>query len=172
MFLEEDTKMDAMEVLLTRRSIRSYSEKPVPRGQLEKIVNAARLAATARNEQPWDFIVVTDRSVLAKLAEIATYGKFIAQAGACIVVFCEETDHYCEDGSAATENLLLAATALGLGSCWVAGYRKPYAREIGDLLGVPKSHRLVSLVSVGTAQGDPPNPSKRPLEEVLHWEEF
>jgi nitroreductase len=89
----------------------------------------------------------------------------------CIAVICREGGYYLEDGCNATQNLLLAAQALGLGSCWVAGDKKPYAVAVADLLGVPKDHRLVSLVAVGHAVSVP-NPKKRPLSEVLHWEKF
>lgn len=164
--------MDAVEVLRGRRSVRAYDAKrSVTRGQIETIVDCGRLAATARNVQPWEFIAVTDPAVRAALAALATNGPFIADAPVCIAVTCQEGVYYLEDGCSATQNLLLAAHALGLGSCWVAGDKKPYAGAVAELLGIPKDHRLVSLVAVGYAVSVPA-PPKRPLSEVLHWEKY
>ena len=90
-----------------------------------------------------------------------------------MAVFCRgNTPYYIEDGAAATENLLLAATALGLGSCWVAAEKKPYAGDIATALGRAETHRLVSLVALGYEGDDTPRKPKRPLNEVLHWENW
>ncbi|MGA2076201.1 MAG: nitroreductase family protein [Terriglobia bacterium] len=163
--------MDAIEVLKTRRSVRAYRSEPVPKKTLEDIIDCGRLAATAINIQPWVFVVATEPAMLRKIADITDYGKFIAQAGACVVVLCKDTKYYLEDGSAATENILLAARAHGLGSCWVAGDKKPYAVDICRLVGAPSGCRLVSLIPVGYPAETPEQP-KRPLSEVLHWEKY
>jgi len=163
--------MDAIEVLKTRRSVRAYRTEPVPKIILEEILDCGRLAATANNIQPWEFVVVTEPPMLHRIAEIADYGKFIAQAGACVVVLSKDTKYYLEDGSAATENILLAARAHGLGSCWVAGDKKRYASDICRLVGAPSGCRLVSLIPIGYPAETPEQP-KRPLSEVLHWEKY
>lgn len=163
--------MDAIEVLKTRRSVRKYEARAVPRELLSQIVDCARLAATARNDQPWEFVVVTSEEARAHLASLTDYGKHIATAGACVVVFCRDTKYFVEDGSAATQNLLLAAHALGLGTCWIAGDKKAYAKPVAEYLGVPDGYRLVSLVAVGFP-AESPQRSKRSLSEVLHWERF
>jgi len=163
--------MDALEALRTRRSVRSYEPRPIDRADLETVIDAGRLAATARNEQPWEFVVVTDRDKRMKLAELAEYGKFIADAPACVVVLCANAKYYLEDGAAATQNILVAARALGLGTCWVAGDKKPYAAEICRIVGAPAECKLISLVAIGHARSIP-DPPKRPLEEVLHWERY
>lgn len=163
--------MDAITALRTRRSIRRYQQRPVPREALETMVDCARLAATARNEQPWEFVIVTDAAMRRRLAEICEYGKFFASAGAVVVVFCRDTRYYLEDGCNATENLLLAAHALGFGTCWVAGDKKPYADDIRRLLGAPEGCKLIATVAVGYAD-ESPAPPKRALAEVLHWERF
>lgn len=96
------------------------------------------MAASALNQQPWHFIAVTDEAVRKEIAKIAPNGKYIATAPVCIVTVAKKDSGYkVEDGSAATQNMLNAAKAHGLGSCWVAGYGKPYAEEICKLLGVP-----------------------------------
>ena len=163
--------MDAIEALRTRRSIRAYTAEAVARNVIEEMVDCARLAATARNDQPWEFVVVTEREALGRIAGLADYGKFIADAAACVVVLCKDTKYYLEDGSAASENLLFAATAHGLGACWVAGDKKPYAETIRKLVGAPEGYKVVSLVPFGYP-AESPKTRKRPLAEVLHWEKF
>lgn len=163
--------MDAIEAMKTRRSIRSYSPDPVPTEIIEDIIDCARHAPTGRGEQPWEFVVVTDERMRKSIAELAQYGRFIATAPVCVAVFCRDTTYYLEDGSAATQNILLAAHAHGLGSCWVAGDKKPYASKIAELLGVPSGYKLVSLVAIGHPL-ETPQKEKRPLEKVLHWERF
>ncbi len=164
--------MDALEALKTRRSVRKYEHRPVPRELLEEIVACGRMAATARNVQPWAFVVATEPARLKALAEATgVNGPFIADAGACVVVLCEETKYFLEDGSAAVQNLLVAACARGLGTCWIAGDKKPYAEAVRALAGAPASHRLIALVSVGWP-AEQPHPPKKPLVDVLPWERF
>jgi len=164
--------MDAIEALKTRRSIRAFKPDPIDKSVLEDIIDCARMAATARNDQPWEFIVVTDEEMRGRLADKTNYGKFIQSAPACIVVICKDTKYFLEDGSAATQNILLAAHAHGLGACWVAGDKKPYAASIGCILGASTEYSLVSLVAIGhPASASPPAP-KRELNKVIHWEKF
>lgn len=166
--------MDLFDAIQKRRSIRVYAAAPISEDVFGKIIDAARFAPTARNVQPWEFVIVTDPDLLQKLAGIAEYGKFIAQAAACIAVYCKDTKYYLEDGCAATQNILLAATALGVGSCWVAGDKKPYCADISALLGVPPSYKLVSLVSLGYPKSpDELKPvRKRTVNEIVHWNTF
>lgn len=163
--------MDAIEALKTRRSVRQYKPDPVPREVLEDLVDCGRLAATAVNAQPWEFVVVTDATLRRRIAETTDHGPFIADAAACIVVLCKDCKYYLEDGSAATQNILVAARAHGLGSCWVAGDKKPYADAIREMVGAPAGYRLVSLIPVGFPAHVAP-PPKRPLKDVLHWDRF
>jgi len=163
--------MKALKVIKERRSVRRYLSKPVPKDIIEDIVDCGRLAATARNIQPWHFIVVTDKERRKHIADLTDYGKFIEQAPVCIAVFCEDTKYYLEDGSAATQNILLAAKAHGLGSCWVAGEKKDYAEDIRKYLKVPRGYKLISLIAVGYAEQEG-NPVKKSLSEVFHWEEY
>jgi len=163
--------MDAIEVLKTRRSVRAYTRAPVPRKIIEDIVDCGRLAPTANNVQPWEFVVVTDPERLRRIAVITDYGKFIADAPVCVAVLSRDTKYYLEDGSAATENILLAARAHGLGSCWVAGDKKPYVTEICRLVGAPRGYKLISLIPIGYP-AESPEKTKRPLSDVLHWEKY
>jgi nitroreductase len=163
--------MDAIEALKTRRSVRSFKSDPVSQEVIEDIVDCGRLAATARNEQLWEFVVVTDVETRKRIADTTDFGKFIATSPVCIAVLCEDGKYYLEDGSAATQNILVAARAHGLGTCWVAGDKKPYAEKLRAILGAPEGHKLVSLVALGYP-GESPSPAKRELTEVLHWEKY
>ena len=163
--------MDAIQCMKTRRSIRAYQDLPVPKELIEDIVDCGRLAATAINIQPWQFIAVTDQGIRTQIAAITEYGKFIAQSPVCIAVFCEDGKYYLEDGSAATQNILNAARAHNLGSCWVAGDKKDYAVDINKLLGVPESYKLISLIAIGYPDEER-NPQKKPLSQVLHWNKY
>ncbi|MBI5183434.1 MAG: nitroreductase family protein [Nitrospinae bacterium] len=164
--------MDAITAIRTRRSIRSFNNQPVPPDIIETIIDSGRLAPSANNVQPWEFVVITREETRKKIAEITDYGKFIAQSPVCIATFCKDTKYYLEDGCAATENMLISAHALGLAGCWVAGDKKRYCQEIAHLLGVPPHYKLVSLIPLGYSDKTVNAHHKRDLGEVLHWERF
>ena len=164
--------MDLFDAVANRKSVREYLDKPVEREKLEKIVEAGRRAPSARAVEPWEFIVVTDKNSIKEIAEITDYGKFMAKAPAFIAVVCKDTKYYLEDGCAATENMLLAAAALDLSTCWVAGDKKLYAGHILKRLNTPTGYKLVSLISIGYSNDKSPNKKNRPLKEVIHWNEF
>jgi nitroreductase len=161
--------MDALEAIRRRRSVRRYTGDPIPREDLEKIVDAGRLAPTGNNRQPWDFIVVTDRAMIDRLKVAAGW---MDKAGAIIAVVLDPSSRWwLEDGSAAVENMLIASTALGSGSCWLEGYTLPREEEFKALLGVPEGKRLLTLVPFGVP-AERPTVEKKSLEEVIHWEKY
>jgi nitroreductase len=164
--------MDVFQAISERVSVREYQARPIDKGLLEKLVDAGRRAPTARRVEPWDFVVVTDRKVLEALGETANTGSFIKGAASCIAIYCKDTKYYLEDGSAATENVLIAAAGLGLGACWVAGDKKPYAGKVSELLGVPREFKLISLISVGWPKAKLQQIKNRNLKDVIHWEKF
>lgn len=164
--------METSEAIQRRASVREYLEKPVPKAMLEKLVDAGRRAPSARAVEPWEFVVITERKVLDKLAGFISTGLFLKQAAACIIVFCQETKYYLEDGSAATENILLAAADLGLGACWIAGDKKEYCDPVLQMFGAPQGQKLISLVSIGWPAKVPLQHKKKKLAEVIHWEKF
>lgn len=161
--------MDALEAIQKRRSIRKYTGEPIPRKDLERIVDAGRLAASGSNRQPWDFVVITDHKMINKL-KIAS--QWMEKAGAIIAVVLDPSSRWwVEDGSAAVENMLIASTALGYGSCWLEGYTLPREEEFKALLGIPKERKLLTLVPIGVP-AEWPTKEKKPLDEVLHWERY
>jgi nitroreductase len=161
--------MDALEAIRKRRSVREYTGEPIPREDLVKIVDAGRLAATGHNHQPWDFVVVTDRAMIDRLKVAA---QWMEKAGAIIAVVVDPASRWwLEDGAAAVENMLIASTALGYGSCWLEGYTLPREEEFKELLGVPADKRLLTLVPLGVPVIWPTK-EKKSLEEVIHWETY
>lgn len=161
--------MDLFEAIRTRRSIRNYTGDPIPREDLETIVDAARLAPSGSNQQPWDFIVVTDRDTINQLKIAAGW---MDKAGAIIAVVLDPSSRWwLEDGSAAVTNMLLAVTALGYGACWVEGNALPLEGRFKKLLGVPKNKRMPILIPIGVPK-EVPEKEKNPLEEVIHWEKY
>jgi nitroreductase len=161
--------VDALEAIRKRRSIRNYTGDPVPREDLEKIVDAGRWAASGNNRQPWEFIVITDKSTISQLKAAA---HWLQNAGAVIAVVMDPTSRWwIEDGSAAVENMLIASTAMGYGSCWLEGYTILREEQFKALLNVPRDKRLFTLVSIGVA-AEWPSKEKKSLEQVIHWEEY
>lgn len=161
--------MDALEAIRKRRSVRNYTGDPVPREDLEKIVDAGRWAASGNNRQPWEFIVITEKSTINQLKAAA---HWLENAGAVIAVVMDPTSRWwIEDGSAAVENMLIASTAMGYGSCWLEGYTILREEQFKALLNVPRDKRLFTLVSIGVA-AEWPSKEKKSLEQVIHWEEY
>ena len=161
--------MDTFEAIRKRRSVRKYTGAPIPRADLERIVDAGRLAASGYNRQPWVFVVVTDRDTINEFKVVA---KWIDTAAAVIAVVMDDSSQFwLEDASAAVENMLLASTALGYGSCWLEGNTLPHEDALRKVLGVPAEKRLLTLVSVGVPV-EWPTRQKKSLNEVLRWERY
>lgn len=137
-------------VIKSRHSVRNYKSDPIDDTVIKDAIECARHAPTAMNLQPWLFGVIKNRTMLQKIADLTDYGKFIADAALCFAVFGEKNaKYYLEDCCAATENLIIALQAYGIGSCWVAGDKKAYAEPVRKLLNVPDAYTLVSLVPAG-----------------------
>jgi len=162
--------MDTFEAIQKRRSVRSYTGDPIPREDIEKILDAARMAPSGYNQQPWQFIVITDQPVIQHHSKA---GLWSGKSGVIIAVVMDPTSEFwVEDGSAAIANILLAATALGYGSCWLQGSTKPHEAVLKDLLDIPGHLNLLSLVSIGVPAKWPEAKNKKPLEAIVHWETF
>ena len=180
----------ALDVIMARTSIRSFTGDPVSKEQLETILKAGMAAPSAMNVQPWRFVVVTDKEKIAEVFGSGFRGEMFTQAGAVIVV-CGETKmmrrpfgqpdapeeemsniFWFEDCSAATENILLAVKALGLGAVWTAGY--PAAERtapIAAALGIPEGTDILCVIPVGVPAEDP-EPKDKWKPENIHWEKW
>jgi nitroreductase len=161
--------MDALQAIRQRRSVRAYTGESIPRKDLLTIVDAGRLAATGGNRQPWEFIVITDREIIDQLTIAA---QWMDKAGAIIAVVMDESSRWwLEDGSAAIENMLLAGTALGYGSCWLEGWTLRLEDDLKAVLDVPQDKRLLTLIPFGVPV-EWPTKEKKSLNEVLHWQKY
>lgn len=143
---------DRLAAIFSRRSIRVYTDEPVSEAELQSLLEAGMAAPSASNRKPWHFVVVTDRETLCALAEAHPYGKMLAKAGAGIAV-CGDPDvsaWWVQDCSAATENILIAAAALGLGAVWLGSHGSPEREKaLRGILGIPDSIGVLSLLSIG-----------------------
>ncbi|UCG39283.1 MAG: nitroreductase family protein [bacterium] len=156
----------------SRRSVRRFRPDPVPEAVLRDILDCGRLAPTARNLQPWLLGAVTDQELRHRISDLARYGGFIRQSPVCFAVFTLASEkYYLEDGCAAAMNIIIAAAAHGLSTCWVAGDKKEYAPRVREILGVPSEYTLVALVACGYADEEP-RMAKKTLEEVAFRDRY
>ena len=171
--------MDVMEAIKTRRSIRKYRSTPVPEELLKAVLNAARLAPSANNAQPWRVIVVTDEDLKLRLVSGAHGQKFLAEAPV-VLVACGLPDEafptvggymssHVMDVAIALDHITLAAHSLGLGTCWVAWFKEEKVREA---LGIPEDVRVVALTPLGYPDESPERPPRRNLEELVLHEKY
>lgn len=173
--------MDVFEAITNRRSVRAFTNKPVSDAKVRKLIDAARWAPSAGNIQPWEFIIVRDQEVKRGLCKAALDQEFIGEAPVVIVV-CANTlrsergygargvNLYClQDTAAATQNMLLAAQAMGLATCWVGAFQEEEARKV---LNLPTGVRPVAIIPVGNPAQKPAGRSKRSLSEIIHHETF
>lgn len=173
--------MDVIEAIKTRRSVRAFTKQPVSDKKIKELIEAAILAPSAGNLQPWEFIVVRDSEVKHGLSKAALNQTFIEEAPVVIVVCANPSrsakryssrgiNLYClQDTAAATQNLLLAANSMGLATCWVGAFNEEKAKEV---LQVPEGLRPIAIVPVGHAKEKPRVPSRRPLNEIIHRDTF
>lgn len=167
--------MDIIDVIRNRRSIRSYSDEPVPREVIERLLEAGRLAPSASNRQEWRFVVVTDQGRRAALARAAGNQRFVAEAPV-VMAACAETDghvmrcgqpSYPIDVAIAVDHVTLQAVAEGLGTCWIGAFDEDEAKKV---LGIPEEIRVVELLTVGYPAKPPARRSRLPLKKLIHWE--
>ncbi|MDD3933987.1 nitroreductase family protein [Methanoculleus sp. UBA303] len=159
-------------VIRSRHSVRKYKDNPIEDKAIKDALDCARLAPTARNEQPWLFGTVQNRDTLRAIADLTDNARFIADAPICFAVFGKrDAKYYLEDCCAATMQLLLALQAWGVGSCWVAGEKKDYAEDVRILLNVPEEYTLVSLVPAGYPE-EIQIAKKKLLDEVTFFERY
>jgi nitroreductase len=147
--------MDAVGAILTRRSIRKFKKDPVDGMSIKTLLAAAMSAPSARNQQPWRFVVITDREILDGLTTVHPYANPLKEAPLAVLI-CGDTEGLPSEGfweqdcAAATQNLLIAANALGLGAVWLGCHpRADRVRGIQKLLGIARTVVPLSLIAVG-----------------------
>ena len=153
-------KEEFLNLFLRRRSIRTYRDKDVSDDILEEIVRIGMNAPSAGNQQPWEFIIIKDRTSLSRITEVHPYSKMLLNAPAGILVCgkqdCKHPDYWVQDCSAATQNILLAIHALGLGGVWLGVYPlEDRVEGIRRLFEVPRNIIPFSLISLGFPSIEP-----------------
>lgn len=144
--------MEALEAIFARRSVRSYQSTPVPEELVNLVLQAAFSAPSGHNVRPWHIVVVTDPSLRRGLARTHRWSFFCHQAPVVLVVCGDQqkSPFWIEDCAAATENALIAAAAVGLGSCWIGIRQDPGSqRHVRELLQLPENLGVLSLVTLG-----------------------
>jgi nitroreductase len=168
--------MEALQAILTRRSVRKYAGKPVGDETVKTLLEAAVAAPSAHNKQPWHFIIIRDRATLTKIPEYHQYSKMLESAALAVVVCADskvqETDFWIEDCSAATENMLIAANALGLGAVWLGVHpSRQLMEDTRKLLGIPGHVNPLCIVSLGyPSEQKPPRQNYNP--ERVHADKW
>jgi nitroreductase len=155
--------MDTIECIKTRRSVRSFIPDAVTETEMEELLKCAMQAPSAGNGQSWKFVVITDRKVLDKIPEFQTYAGFVSKAPAGILV-CGDTsisaDMWMQDASIASQTILLAAHAMGLGGCWLAVQPFPaFIQGFRDLQKLPDNIHPLSFLAIGH-----PSASQKPVD--------
>jgi nitroreductase len=153
---------DALTTIMTRASVREYIHKPLESGILEKLLRAGMAAPSASDKRPWAFVVTDDRGQLSRLADVLPHGKMLPNASLAVVV-CGiphesmtgvASQYWIQDCSAATQNILLAAHALGLGSVWIGVYPiEERVKTVRAVFGIPEDVVPLNVLSIGYPKG-------------------
>ena len=169
--------MELHEAIRNRYSVRAYADKPVEDEKLARVLEAARLAPSGSNRQPWKFVVVRDAETRAKLAVACNNQKFVGQAPVVIVGvgLMPDRSMSCDvpgdpvDVAIALEHIALAATAEGLGTCWIGAFKQDQVRQA---VGVPETAKVIEVMPLGYPADAIRPKDRKPLEEIVSYEKF
>jgi nitroreductase len=165
--------MDTLQAILTRKAVRQFARRPVELEQLTRIVDAGRNAMSARNLQPWQFVIVRNADTLRELGALCTTGRFVADAPAAVVLLKDTGNQRWADTDCAQAvcNMANAAWAMGLGTCWVGNFD---AAAIAQRLAVAQGWAVFTVLPFGYPDpGNPPQPKPlKPRREIVHFERF
>lgn len=169
--------MEVKEAIQTRRSVRAYQDKEVPEEKIKKVLEAARSAPSANNQQPWKFIVVRDPKNREKLTRAAANQSFVGEAPVIIVAVALQPESvmrcgvpkYPVDLAIAVDHMTLLAVDEGLGTCWIGAF---YQDEVRKILNIPEKYKVVALLPLGFPADKPGSKFRKPLEEMVCYESF
>lgn len=169
--------MELKETIKRRQSIRSYKDRPVPEEKLRNVLEAARLAPSAGNRQPWKFIVVREKRRRQQLGEAANGQTFVGEAPVIIAAVATRPEHvmscgvpsYPVDLAIAVDHMTLAAVDEGLGTCWIGAFSQEKVREI---LKIPDKYRVVILFPLGFPEEERKTKIREPLQKIVCHETF
>ena len=162
--------MNNVENMFTRRSIRKYTNEPVPEEVLHNILEAGRLSPSAVNRQPWHFIVVKNQTVKKAISH-ERYSRFIKEADFTVVGLYLPSEALTEklsliDVTIALQSMVIAAWTQGVGSCWIGGFNE---EKLKETLNLPDESKIVCLVSFGIPDEEPDQRPKKSMEEIIHY---
>jgi len=171
--------MSVLGIIRRRRSIRKYKEDPIPEDVLFRVLEAARLAPSGKNLQPWKFIIVRDKRLRMKLAQASNRQYFMAEAPV-VIVACGFPDkcysrmgRYMKswpvDVAIALEHLILQAEEENLGTCWIGAFEE---KEVKSILGIPEEVRVLALTPLGYPAATPPSRKRKDLEEIISYDKY
>ncbi len=171
--------MEFYEVIKKRKSVRKYKPDPIPEEILNRILDAGRIAPSAKNLQPWHFIVVKDPSIKKELAAACRNQMWMADASVIVCGCADEKNCYAKLGSLglsfqvdlaiALDHMILAATAEGLGTCWIAAYNEA---EVKKVLNIPNTLRVVCLTPIGYPAETPGDRGRKSLKQIVSYEKY
>jgi len=164
--------MEAIDLLMTRRSIRKYAERPVNNELIEELIKCGMYAPSACNKQPWYFVVIKERRTLDEIADFHPNAKMLKNAPCAILVCGDEIkahdkSYWPVDCSAATQNILLAAHARGMGACWLGIYpREERVEKMKKIVGLPEHIHAFALISLGFPAETPALPNRFDVSRI------
>jgi len=169
--------MDVYQAIKNRYSCRSYKAEAVPEEKLNRVLESARIAPSAHNEQEWKFVVVKEKERRKRLAEAALNQNFIAEAPVVVVAVALNSEklmpsgvpNYAVDLAIAVEHMVLTAVEEGLGTCWIGAFNQD---EVKEILEIPEKYRVVALLPVGFPADQAGPKSRKRLEEIVCYERF
>jgi nitroreductase len=165
--------MSLLDLILSRRSIRRYENKDIPEEVLKQILEAGRQAPSAANRQPIHFIIVKDKEITKNFSN-ALFNRFIKDAPV-VIVGCADVNSLMTgkwaivDTTIAMQNMVLAASALGIGSCWIGAFSE---NKVKKLLKIPDKWKVVALVTLGYPAEQPKPRKKKPFEDLFRFNQF
>ena len=169
--------MNVYEAIKTRRSVRSYQDKPIPEEVLTRILEAGRMAPSGGNRQPWKFVVVTDKETRKRLGKAANNQHFVGEAPVIIAAVGLNSKKIMSCGipadpvdvAVAIDHMTLAAVEEGLGTCWIGAFSQ---EKVCKILKIPSSFKVIELLPLGYPADSPGPKVRKSLEEIVCQEKF
>ncbi len=171
--------MKILDIIRERRSVRKYKSDPIPDDVMGRVLEAARLAPSGKNGQPWKFILVEDQEMKEKLAEASRGQMFIANAPVVIVACGFPDKSYQRQGNymkswsidvaCAIDHLMLQAQEDGLGTCWIGAFEE---KEVKPLLNIPEDVKVLALTPLGYPDEKPHDRGRKPMNEIISYEKY
>ena len=168
--------MSVYDTVRSRLTVREFTDAPVPDEVVQKLLRAAQWAPSSRNLQPWHFVVIRDADALRRIADIASSGRFIADAPMAIAIAMHNADRPDLDTGRALQQMELVGWEEGLGTCFVGLRVAEQNRRVKELLGIPDNFELVTVLPFGyranEARGNMGRKNRKSLSDIAHAEKF